>query len=71
MIGKLIDFGKNIYMVCGGFNLMDKSDEEMKAIISEMKEIGVESAELLFVPVKEIKLFKDAFNENYLKWVLK
>lgn len=62
------DFGKNIYMVCGGFHLMDKSDEEMKAIISEMKELGVEKCGATHCTgEKQIKLFKDAFNENYVE----
>jgi len=34
-------FNKNIYMVFGGFHLLDKTDEEMKSIIEEMKALGV------------------------------
>ena len=34
-------FNKNIYMVFGGFHLMEKSEEEMDTIISGMKALGV------------------------------
>jgi 7,8-dihydropterin-6-yl-methyl-4-(beta-D-ribofuranosyl)aminobenzene 5'-phosphate synthase len=62
------DFGKNIYMVCGGFHLMDKSDEEMKTIISEMKRLGiVKCGATHCTGEKQIKLFRDAFNENYVE----
>jgi 7,8-dihydropterin-6-yl-methyl-4-(beta-D-ribofuranosyl)aminobenzene 5'-phosphate synthase len=62
------DFGKNIYMVCGGFHLMDKSDEEMKTIISEMKKLGVVKCGATHCTgEKQIKLFKDAFNVNYVE----
>jgi 7,8-dihydropterin-6-yl-methyl-4-(beta-D-ribofuranosyl)aminobenzene 5'-phosphate synthase len=62
------DFGKNIFMVCGGFHLMDKSDEEMKTIISEMKNLGVVKCGATHCTgEKQIKLFKDAFDENYVE----
>ena len=34
-------FNKDVYMVFGGFHLMDKSEKEMETIISEMKALGV------------------------------
>lgn len=62
------DFGKNIYMVCGGFHLMDKSDEEIKTIISEMKKLGVVKCGATHCTGdRQIMLFKDAFNENYVE----
>jgi 7,8-dihydropterin-6-yl-methyl-4-(beta-D-ribofuranosyl)aminobenzene 5'-phosphate synthase len=62
------DFGKNIYMVCGGFHLMYKPDEEIKTIISEMKKLGVVKCGATHCTgEKQIKLFKDAFNENYVE----
>lgn len=62
------DFGKNIFMVCGGFHLLDKSDEEMKTIISDMKKLGVVKCGATHCTgEKQIKLFKDAFNENYIE----
>jgi 7,8-dihydropterin-6-yl-methyl-4-(beta-D-ribofuranosyl)aminobenzene 5'-phosphate synthase len=62
------DFGKNIYMVCGGFHTMDKSDEEMKTIISEMGRLGVVKCGASHCTgEKQIKLFKDAFKENYVQ----
>jgi 7,8-dihydropterin-6-yl-methyl-4-(beta-D-ribofuranosyl)aminobenzene 5'-phosphate synthase len=69
MLGKIKNaFGKNIFMVCGGFHLMDKSDKEMKAIISEMKKLGVVKCGATHCTgEKQIKLFKDDFKENYVE----
>jgi len=62
------DFGKNIYMVCGGFHLMNKTDGEMTTIISEMKKLGVlKCGGTHCTGEKQIKMFKDAFGENYVE----
>jgi 7,8-dihydropterin-6-yl-methyl-4-(beta-D-ribofuranosyl)aminobenzene 5'-phosphate synthase len=59
---------KNIYMVFGGFHLIQKSEPEVKRIIEEFKELGV----LNVGPThctgeKAIRLFKEAYGENYIK----
>jgi 7,8-dihydropterin-6-yl-methyl-4-(beta-D-ribofuranosyl)aminobenzene 5'-phosphate synthase len=59
---------KKIYMVFGGFHLVQKSDAEVKQIIEKFRELGV----LKVGPThctgdKAIQLFKDAFGENYIE----
>lgn len=62
------DFGKNIYMVCGGFHLLNKTDEEMKKIISAMKQLGiVKCGATHCTGEKQIKMFREAFGKNYLE----
>lgn len=62
------DFGKNIYMVFGGFHLLEKSDREMDSIISEMKSLGVVKCGATHCTgEKQIRMFKDAFGENYFE----
>ena len=61
-------FNKNIYMVFGGFHLLDKSEDEMKTIISEMKSIGVGKCGATHCTGdKQIKMFKEAFGDNYFE----
>jgi 7,8-dihydropterin-6-yl-methyl-4-(beta-D-ribofuranosyl)aminobenzene 5'-phosphate synthase len=59
-------FNKNIYMVFGGFHLMEKSEEEMDRIISGMKALGVVKCGATHCTGDEqIKMFREAFGENY------
>ena len=61
-------FNKNIYMVFGGFHLLNKSEKEMNSIISEMKVLGVVKCGATHCTgEKQIKMFKDAFGENYFE----
>jgi 7,8-dihydropterin-6-yl-methyl-4-(beta-D-ribofuranosyl)aminobenzene 5'-phosphate synthase len=61
------DFGKNICMVFGGFHLMNKSQEEMETIISEMKSIGLEKCGASHCTgEKQIEMFRMAFGDNYM-----
>ena len=61
-------FNKNIYMVFGGFHLMEKSEEEMDTIISGMKALGVVKCGATHCTGDEqIKMFRDAFGENYFE----
>jgi 7,8-dihydropterin-6-yl-methyl-4-(beta-D-ribofuranosyl)aminobenzene 5'-phosphate synthase len=61
-------FNKNIYMVFGGFHLLQKSDREMNEIISEMKALGiVKCGATHCTGDKQIKMFRDAFRENYFE----
>jgi len=61
-------FNKNIYMVFGGFHLMEKSEEEMDVIISGMKALGVVKCGATHCTGDgQIKMFRDAFGENYFE----
>jgi 7,8-dihydropterin-6-yl-methyl-4-(beta-D-ribofuranosyl)aminobenzene 5'-phosphate synthase len=61
-------FNKNIYMVFGGFHLLDKSEKEMNAIISEMKAIGVVKCGATHCTgEKQIKMFREAFGNDYFE----
>jgi 7,8-dihydropterin-6-yl-methyl-4-(beta-D-ribofuranosyl)aminobenzene 5'-phosphate synthase len=62
------DFNKNIYMVFGGFHLLQKSDSEMNSIISEMKALGVVRCGATHCTGdKQIQMFKESFGENYFE----
>jgi 7,8-dihydropterin-6-yl-methyl-4-(beta-D-ribofuranosyl)aminobenzene 5'-phosphate synthase len=62
------DFNKNIYMVFGGFHLLQKSDSKMDSIISEMKPLGIiKCGATHCTGEKQIKMFKEAFGENYFE----
>ncbi len=67
MVSKIkADFNKNIYMVFGGFHLMNKSESEMNEIISSMKRMGiVKCGATHCTGDKQIEMFKVAFGENY------
>lgn len=61
-------FNKNIYMVFGGFHLMEKSEEEMNRIISGIKALGVVKCGATHCTGdKQIKMFRDSFGENYFE----
>ena len=54
-------------MVFGGFHLMQMNEEEMKSIISEMKELGVQRCGATHCTgKKQIEMFKDSFGDNYV-----
>lgn len=59
-------FNKNIYMVFGGFHLLEKSDKEMQSIISDMKALGVVKCGATHCTGEpQIKMIKEAFGEDY------
>jgi 7,8-dihydropterin-6-yl-methyl-4-(beta-D-ribofuranosyl)aminobenzene 5'-phosphate synthase len=61
-------FNKNIYMVFGGFHLLQKSEKEMNEIISEMKSLGIiKCGATHCTGEKQIQMFKDSFAENYFE----
>ena len=61
-------FNRNIYMVFGGFHLLDKSGQEMAEIISEMKALGVVKCGATHCTGEEqIRMFKDSFGDNYFE----
>lgn len=62
------DFNKNIYMVFGGFHLMQKSDNEMNEIISGMKSLGVVKCGATHCTGdKQVQMFRDAFGTDYVE----
>jgi len=61
-------FNKNIYMVFGGFHLLDKSKNKMDAIITEMKAIGVVKCGATHCTGdKQIQMIKEAFGKDYFE----
>jgi len=61
-------FNKNIYMVLGGFHLLNKSEKEMDAIIADMKALGVVKCGATHCTGdRQIKMFREAFGENYFE----
>ena len=61
-------FNKKIYLVIGGFHLLQKSDTEMKDIIIEFKRLGVKKCGATHCTgEKQIQMFKEAFGENYVE----
>jgi 7,8-dihydropterin-6-yl-methyl-4-(beta-D-ribofuranosyl)aminobenzene 5'-phosphate synthase len=61
-------FKKDIYMAFGGFHLMNKSDEEMNEIITEMKSIGlVKCGATHCTGDHQIAMIKEAFDDNYVE----
>jgi 7,8-dihydropterin-6-yl-methyl-4-(beta-D-ribofuranosyl)aminobenzene 5'-phosphate synthase len=60
-------FNKNIYMVFGGFHLLDKTDKEIENIIAEMKALGiVKCGATHCTGDKQIKIFKELFGTNFI-----
>ena len=61
-------FNKNIYMVFGGFHLLQKSGIEMKIIIDDMKAIGVVKCGATHCTgVKQTEMIKEAFGNNFIE----
>ncbi|MBN1273340.1 MAG: MBL fold metallo-hydrolase [Candidatus Aminicenantes bacterium] len=59
---------KNIYLVFGGFHLMNKSDAEMKAIIDDFKKLGVEKVGATHCTgPKQIDMFRKEWGENFVE----
>ena len=62
------EFNKNIYMVFGGFHLMNSSDSEMENIISAMKDIGVVKCGATHCTgEKQIDMFRKAFASDFVE----
>jgi 7,8-dihydropterin-6-yl-methyl-4-(beta-D-ribofuranosyl)aminobenzene 5'-phosphate synthase len=58
---------KKLFMVFGGFHLMRKSEDELKAIITQFKELGVLKVGATHCTGDAaIKRFKDAYGDNYV-----
>ena len=62
------DFGKEVYMVIGGFHLMNKSEKQINEIIDNMKQLGVlKCGATHCTGERQIKWFKKAFGENFIE----
>jgi len=61
-------FNKDIYMVFGGFHLLDKSDNKMDKIIDGMKALGVVKCGATHCTgVKQTQMIKDAYGINFFE----
>ena len=61
-------FNKNIYIVMGGFHLLDKSEKEINDIIKEMKDLGiVKCGASHCTGDKQIKMFRDSFGSDFIE----
>lgn len=59
---------KNIYMVLGGFHLLQHSDNSVLDIIKEFKTLGVEKCGATHCTgEKHIQLFRESFGKNFVE----
>jgi len=59
---------KEIYLVCGGFHLLNKSEDEVNQIISQLKGLGVKKVGATHCTGdKAIELFKKAYKESFVR----
>ena len=58
---------KNIYLVFGGFHLLNHTEKQIKKVIQEFKALGVEKCGATHCTgEKAIGLFKEAYGKNYV-----
>jgi 7,8-dihydropterin-6-yl-methyl-4-(beta-D-ribofuranosyl)aminobenzene 5'-phosphate synthase len=61
-------FGKNIYMVFGGFHLLQKSDKEMESIIRDLKELGVVKCGATHCTGDhQIQMIREAYGNDFIE----
>jgi 7,8-dihydropterin-6-yl-methyl-4-(beta-D-ribofuranosyl)aminobenzene 5'-phosphate synthase len=59
---------KKIYLVCGGFHLLEKSEGEIKEIISQFKDLGVLKVGATHCTGDQaIESFKEAYGKNFVQ----
>ncbi len=59
---------RNIYLVFGGFHLLNHSDDQMQGIIESFREIGVKKCGATHCTGDhQIELFREAFGEDYVR----
>ncbi len=62
------DFGKEIYMVFGGFHLMNSSESQINEIIEDMRQLGVQKCGATHCTgEQQIEWFRQAFGENFVE----
>ena len=58
---------RDIYLVFGGFHLMNKTKQEMNKIIDQMKKLGVQKCGATHCTgERQIEMFKKAFGDDYI-----
>jgi 7,8-dihydropterin-6-yl-methyl-4-(beta-D-ribofuranosyl)aminobenzene 5'-phosphate synthase len=61
-------YKKDIYLIFGGFHLMNHSDSQVKDIISEFRKLGVSKCGPTHCTGdRAIQLFKEDYKENYMR----
>ncbi len=61
-------FGKNIFLVFGGFHLLEKPEKEMQEIIQEMKSLGVVKCGATHCTgKKQIEMIRDAYGIYFVE----
>jgi 7,8-dihydropterin-6-yl-methyl-4-(beta-D-ribofuranosyl)aminobenzene 5'-phosphate synthase len=61
-------FNKQIYMVFGGFHLLEKPDSETRSIINDIIDLGiVKCGATHCTGEKQIEMFRKAFGENFVE----
>lgn len=61
-------FNRNIYMVFGGFHLMDRSDREIVDIAGQMRDLGiVKCGATHCTGEKQIKIFREVFGKDFVE----
>lgn len=59
---------ENLYMVLGGFHLLDKKDKELREILKDFRKSGVvKVAPCHCTGEKPMRLLKDEYKENYVE----
>jgi len=59
---------KDVYLVFGGFHLVETSDKQVKAIISQFKDMGIQKVGATHCTGdRAIELFKQAYGENFIR----
>jgi 7,8-dihydropterin-6-yl-methyl-4-(beta-D-ribofuranosyl)aminobenzene 5'-phosphate synthase len=59
-------FDRNIYLVFGGFHLLDKSADEIRTIITQFKELGVQNCGATHCTgPRAIKMFQEAYGDHF------
>lgn len=62
------DFGREIYMVFGGFHLMNSSEKQINEIIDKMQQLGVKKCGATHCTgEQQIEWFRQAFGENFVE----
>ncbi|UCH96672.1 MAG: MBL fold metallo-hydrolase, partial [Candidatus Aminicenantes bacterium] len=58
---------RDIYLVFGGFHLMNKTEQEVNKIINQMKKLGVQKCGASHCTGdRQIQMFKEAFGDDYI-----
>jgi 7,8-dihydropterin-6-yl-methyl-4-(beta-D-ribofuranosyl)aminobenzene 5'-phosphate synthase len=59
---------RDVYLVFGGFHLMGHSEEQVKAIIKDFRELGVQKCGATHCTGdRAIQMFKDAYGDDYVE----